>query len=64
MSEETLKLLSIDDICAIMIKTIEEYRIMEKLNANESQLEEKRADIYVLYKLINAKKNQAADSKY
>jgi len=40
-----------DDVCAIMIKTIEEYNLMEKLKKND-QLKELKAEIYTMYKVI------------
>ena len=59
MSEESLKLLSIDDICVIMIKAIEDYNLMEKLKQHE-ELKQKRDELYVLYKVINEKRAQGA----
>jgi hypothetical protein len=59
MSEESLKILSMDDVCAIMIKTIEEYNLLEKLKKND-QLKELKAEIYTMYKVIIDKKSEGA----
>jgi hypothetical protein len=45
MSEESFNLLSIDNVCAIMIRSIDKYLLLEKLNHNKAQLEEKRAEL-------------------
>jgi len=60
MSEESLKILPLDEICTIMIKTIDEYLLLEKLNKNPSLLESKRAELYTLHKVITDKKAEAA----
>ena len=63
MSEESLKILSMDDVCAIMIKTIEEYNLMEKLKKND-QLKELKAEIYTMYKVIIDKKSEGGALKW
>ena len=63
MSEESLRILSMDDVCAIMIKTIEEYNLMEKLKKND-QLKELKAEIYTMYKVIIDKKSEVGALKW
>jgi hypothetical protein len=58
MTEESLKILSMDDVCAIIIKTIDEYNLMEKLEQND-QLKQMRTEIYTMYKVIMEKKVNA-----
>ena len=43
------------DICALMIKVIDEYLLLEELHVDKSQLERMQADLNLLYKVITEK---------
>jgi len=58
MSEESLKILSMDDVCAIMIRAIEEYMLLQKFHQTRVQLDEKRDEIKILHKVIAVKQAQ------
>ena len=59
MYEESLKVFSMDELCSLMIKTIEQYYLLEKLPGSNKELEQKRAEIFLLHKLINDKEDQS-----
>lgn len=63
MSEESLKTLSIDAICLIMIKAIDEYLLLEKFHEKKEQLEEKRAELKLIHKVIADKQAQNSSNK-
>jgi len=58
VSEESLKILSIDELCSIMLSNIQEYLILEKLNKESGQLKKKRDELHMLYKVITEKKSE------
>lgn len=58
MSEESLKILSVNDLCEIMIKAIGEYLLLEKLNDNKDHLDKKRAELKINHKVIAGKTAQ------
>jgi len=60
MSEESVKMLSVDEICCMMISAIKDYLVLEKFNKESIYLKEKRADLKMLYKVITEKKIGAA----
>jgi hypothetical protein len=59
MSEESLKLPSIDKLCYLMIKAIDEYHLLEKLPGRNNELEQKRAELFILHKVITDKKAES-----
>ena len=63
MYEKSLKTLPLNDICAIMIRAIQDYLILEKLQQNKDDLESKRSQLYILHKLIIDKKAEILQLK-
>lgn len=55
MTESDLNEMSMDELFGILVKTIDEYLKLEKMR-DQNGLEMKRAELYILHKVINYKK--------
>jgi len=63
MTEENLQHLSMDELYALMIRTIEEYLILHKHLGNIDELEIKRAELDIIQKVITARKAEKPAEK-
>ena len=57
MTEESLKLLSVDELCTLMMKAIDDYLLLEKMHESKPMLKKLRADLRLIHKVIADKKN-------
>lgn len=56
MTEESLKHLSLDELFALMGKTIDEYLLLDKAQDNKINLETHQSELSNIHKVITQKK--------